>query len=345
MTLAKNKSQTIGFFILLALAGLAVARIFWPFWELLALAIILAIIFHPLYARLAGYTKMPRLSAGVVVLIMALIIAGPVLLIGQQVFYELANFYGTINLGSLFTHSNLFMQNLPPQLRQLTLSFNADVNSWISQLASRAVSSLSGLLSGLGWMFGSLVVVAFSVYFLLRDGDKIKKLLKDILPLSNANENILFNKLTQAVNGVVKGQFLVVLTISVASFIGFSIFGLPNSLVWACAMFMAAFVPAFGTSLIWIPAVCYLYFTGHAAEAIGLAIWAVASVVLIDNILAAKIVSSRARLHPLLTIFAILGGVASFGVLGVLLGPILMAIFVALVEIYRTDIKGATINN
>jgi predicted PurR-regulated permease PerM len=228
---------------------------------------------------------------------------------------------------------------LPAPLQQLAVSFNTDIHSLASQLTGQAFSSLSGLLSSLGWLFGSLVVVAFSTYFLLRDGDQIKKLLKDILPLSMANENILFDKLTQAVNGVVKGQFLVVLTISFASFIGFSIFGLPNALLWACAMFVAAFVPIFGTSLVWVPSVVYLFVTGHTGAAIGMAIWAGASVVLIDNIMAAKLISSRVRLHPLLTIFAILGGIASFGVLGVLLGPIIMAIFVALVEIYRTEIK------
>jgi predicted PurR-regulated permease PerM len=341
----KPRTQTIGFFILLALAGLVVIRIFWPFWELLAFSVILAVLFYPLYHRLEMHSKMPNVSAGFVVLIIAAIIAGPVLFIGQQVFFELANFYHAINLANLFNQSNSFIQHLPPSFQQLTVSFNADFKSWVSQLTGQAFTSLSVLLSSLGWMFGSLVVVAFSTFFLLRDGEKIKKILIDVLPLSTQNENILFNKLTQAVNGVVKGQFLVVLTISVASFIGFSIFGLPNSLLWACVMFVAAFVPTFGTSLVWIPAVCYLYFTGHVAGAVGMAIWAVASVVLIDNIFAAKLVSSRARLHPILTIFAILGGVVSFGVLGVLLGPILMAIFVALVEIYRTDIKGTTIND
>jgi predicted PurR-regulated permease PerM len=338
--MSKQNTQTIGFFILLALAGLVVFLIFWPFWELLAFALILAVLFHPLYHRLEEHSKMPNMSAGFVVFIIAAIIAGPVLLIGQQVFYELANFYKSLNLDNLTGQSNNFLNGLPAPLGQLAVSFNVDLHAWLSQLTGQAFASLSGLLSGLGWFFGSLIVVAFSTFFLLRDGDGIKKLFKDILPLSAANENILFNKLTLAVNGVVKGQFLVVLAISTASFVGFSIFRLPNALLWACAMFVAAFVPTFGTSLVWIPAVIYLYVTGHTAAAVGLAIWACACVALIDNVLAAKLISSRVRLHPLLTIFAILGGIVSFGFFGVLLGPILMAIFVALVEIYRTDIKG-----
>jgi len=336
----KQKTQTISFFVLLAIVALIILKIFWPFWELLAFAVILAVLFHPLYNRIVQHTKMPNMSAGFVVFIIAAIIAGPVLLIGQQVFFELANFYRSLNLDNLAGQSNNFIQNLPPSLQQLALSFNVDLHTWVSQLTGQAFTTLSGLLSSLGWLFGSLIVVAFSTFFLLRDWEKIKKLLIDLLPLSEANENILFSKLTQAVSGVVKGQFLVVLTISTASFIGFTIFGLPNALLWACAMFVAAFVPTFGTSLVWIPAIIFLYATGHTGAAIGLIIWAGACVALIDNVLAAKLISSRVRLHPLLTIFAILGGIIAFGFFGVLLGPIFMAIFVALVEIYRTEIKG-----
>jgi predicted PurR-regulated permease PerM len=242
-------------------------------------------------------------------------------------------------LNTLAWHSGNFIHSLPQPLQQLIVSLNADIQAWLSQLTSQAFVSLSGLLSSLGWFFGSLIVVAFSAFFLLRDGDKIKKLMIDLLPLSVANENILFNKLEHAVNGVVKGQFLVVLISSAAAFIGFSVFGLPNALLWACAMFVAAFVP-FGTPLVWIPAIIYLYVSGHGGASVGLAVWGAVSVALIDNVLSAKLISSQVRLHPVLTIFAILGGIAAFGVFGVLLGPIIMAIFVALVDIYRTDIKG-----
>lgn len=335
----KQKTQTIGFYILLAAALVPILIIFRPFWELLAFAIILAILFQPLYRHVESYSKMPNMSAGLVVFIIAIIISGPVLLIGQQVFFELAGFYKALNFNNWAAESNNFIHNLPMPLQQIAASINLDFHALLSQITSQAFASLSALLSGLGWLFGSLIVVAFSTFFLLRDSEKIKKVFIDILPLSQANENILFNKLSLAVNGVVKGQFLVVLTISTASFIGFSIFGLPNSLLWACAMFAAAFVPVFGTSLVWVPSVIYLYVTGHAGQAIGLAIWAALSVALIDNILSAKLISSRVRLHPVLTIFAILGGIVAFGVFGVLLGPILMAIFVALVDIYRTDIK------
>lgn len=333
-------SQKIGFFVLLGLMTLLVAFMWLPFVRLLILAVILAMLFYPVYDRLKIKSHSANFSAGVVMLLIAVIIAGPVLFIGQQVFYELLDLYKLVNPDNWAVQSAQFVARLPHPLQTVLASYNLDVHSWVTQIASQAVVSLSGLLSSLGWFFGSLVLLGFSIFFLLRDGEKIVRLLTKLLPLSESHENILFHKISSAVNGVVKGQFLVVLTISTASFFGFSLFGLPKALLWACAMFFVAFVPTFGTSLIFIPAVGYLYFTGNVGSAVGLTVWAGLSVLLIDNILANKIVSSKARLYPLFTLFGILGGIEMFGVLGLLIGPIIMALLVALVDIYLTDIKG-----
>ncbi|MDE2312452.1 MAG: AI-2E family transporter [Patescibacteria group bacterium] len=338
----KPKTQTIGFYVLFALAGLVVFFLLWPFWELLAFAVILAILFHPFYERIEKHANMPNLTALFVVVLIALIIIGPLFLIGQQLFFELAGLYQNLHLGNWTVSQETFISRLPQSLQNLVVALNFDARNWLTQLTGQAFSSVSGLVSSIGWFFGSLVVVAFSTFFLLRDWDKIRKMLADVLPLSEANENILFNRLSSAVDGVIKGQFLVSLSQATASAVGFAIFGIPNVLLWACLVFLSSFVPTIGTGLVLIPAVIYLFLTGHVGASIGMAIWAWACVGLIDNVLAAKLVSSRVRLHPILTIFAILGGVACFGVLGILLGPILMAIFVQLVQIYQTQIKART---
>ncbi len=98
-------------------------------------------------------------------------------------------------------------------------------------------------------------------------------------------------------------------------------------------------MPSVGTALALTPAVIYLLITGNTGNAIGLAIWGALAVGMIDNFLGPKLVGSRTKLHPLLVLMSVLGGIQLFGFLGFLLGPIVMAIFVALVEIYRTDFK------
>lgn len=338
----KAKSETVGFFILFGLMTLVVAMLFWPFLMLLAFSVILAMLFHSIYLKILNRLKSPNLSAFLVVILIAVIIAGPMLLIGQQVFYELIDLYNTlnkINIQDVVTRYSSLVAGLPVPLQNLALSFNSDFHSWLSQLASQVFVSLSGILSRLGWLFGSLVVLAFTIFFLLRDGERIKKIISDLLPLSETHEGILFKKISDSVSGVVKGQFLVALTEAFVSFVGFSIFGVPKALLWASVLIVVSFVPTFGTSLVLIPVIVYLFIVGHIGAAIGMALWAWLSVILVDNVLSAKIVSAKVRLHPVLTIFGILGGLEMFGVLGILLGPIIMAVFVSLVDIYRNELK------
>ncbi len=141
----KQKKQNIGFFVLLAIATIIALSIFWPFWELLAFAIILAILFHPLYVRIESRIKIPSFSAGVVVFIMAIIIAGPVLLIGQQVFLELVDLYKSIHLEN-FSSQSAFMSHLPASVQHIAATLNLNVYSWASQFLSRLVTSFSTLI-------------------------------------------------------------------------------------------------------------------------------------------------------------------------------------------------------
>jgi predicted PurR-regulated permease PerM len=125
----------------------------------------------------------------------------------------------------------------------------------------------------------------------------------------------------------------------VVAMIGFTIFGVPQPLLWGLFTVMAALVPNVGTSLSLIPAVIYLLVTGHIGAGIGLAVWGMLAVGLIDNLLSPRLIGSRIQLHPLLVLLSVIGGLQFFGFLGFLIGPILLAVFVAMVDIYRSDFK------
>ncbi len=121
----------------------------------------------------------------------------------------------------------------------------------------------------------------------------------------------------------------------VVATVGFLIFGVPEPLIWGLFTVIAALVPTVGTSLSIIPAVIVLALTGHVPQAIGMAIWGVLAVGLIDNFLGPKLVSSTTKLHPLLVLLSVLGGLSLFGFLGFLIGPIIMAIMIELIDICR----------
>jgi predicted PurR-regulated permease PerM len=179
----------------------------------------------------------------------------------------------------------------------------------------------------------------FSLYYFLRDGDKIRLFANKILPLSENKENILVKKLSLAIAGVVKGSFLVALIQGAVATVGFYIFQVPNPLLWGSFTVLAALVPNVGTSLSLIPAVLYLFMMDRTGAGIGMAIWGAFAVGLIDNVVSPKLIGAQAKLHPVLVLFSILGGLQLFGFLGFLIGPIIMSMFVVLIEVYSLDLK------
>jgi predicted PurR-regulated permease PerM len=198
---------------------------------------------------------------------------------------------------------------------------------------------VSGLLSNIATFLLAFFLTLFSAYYFLKDGQKFQQILIDISPIDNNQERILFTKVTKAVHGVVKGQFVTALVQGVVATCGYVIFGVPDPLLWGLFTTIAALVPTVGTSLATIPAVLVLLLTGHIGQAIGLAIWGACAVGLIDNIIGPRVLGHTTQVHPLLMLIAVLGGVVAFGFLGFLLGPILMAVFVAVVEMYRTEFQ------
>ena len=127
--------------------------------------------------------------------------------------------------------------------------------------------------------------------------------------------------------------------------IGFYIFGVPEPLLWGAFTVVAALVPTVGTSISLIPAVVYLAVTGNSGAAIGLTIWGVVAVGLIDNFLGPKLIGGSTKLHPVLVLIAIIGGIQLFGILGFLIGPIIMAIFIAMLEMFRSDFRDNLLGN
>ncbi len=169
--------------------------------------------------------------------------------------------------------------------------------------------------------------------------EEFKEVLKDISPISSDHEDKLIDRIVAAVNGVVKGSFLVALAQGAIATIGFLIFGVPEPFLWGLFTVVAALVPTVGTALSLVPAIIYLLITGNTPQAIGLIIWGAAAVGLVDNFLGPKLIGTSTKLHPVLVLLSIIGGLQFFGILGFLIGPILLAIFVALTDMYRKDFK------
>jgi len=337
--MAYKRLQVISFFLVLLVVFIVVLFIVRPFAELLAFGVILAILLQPIYTRFLKALKSDNLAALFTVLLVIVIVLIPIVFFGQIVVNDAIGLYARFKAGDFILRQDQLVTSLPATLRGLIENLSRSLNDFISNLTSHTFQSLSGLVSNVAVIIVSLISFLLTVFYLLRDGSKIKEFFQDLSPIAARQENELIEKVVVAVNGVVKGSFLTALIHGIFATIGFFIFGVPEPLVWGSFTVIAALVPVVGVWISLVPAVLYLLVTGHVGAGIGMAIWAVVAVLFTDNVLAPQIVGRRARLHPLLVLLGVLGGLSLFGPLGFLLGPIVMAIFVTLVDIYRHDFK------
>jgi predicted PurR-regulated permease PerM len=333
-----KRIQFISLSILFAIIGLVTLLIWLPYLKIVALGAILAILFSPVQKAILRHNNKKTIAAFFTVLLILLIVFIPLYFIGQALFNEMLGLYHNFKAGDLASSSSEVISRLPQGVQNTIHTITQDIGQKISGLSASVVSSITNVISNLAGFAASFFLILFTVFYLLRDSDRIRSYVASILPLSQEHENLLISKIESAVSGVVKGSFLVALIQGSIATIGFFIFGVPNALLWGAFTVFAALVPTIGTSLSLIPAVLYLFIIGHTGMGIGLLIWAVLAVGMIDNIVGPKLVGSTTDLHPLLVLFSILGGISFFGFIGFLLGPIIMAIFVAMVDIYRTDL-------
>lgn len=334
-----KKLQVITFLSLLVAGLIFVVAVFWPFLNIIALAMILAILFLPLMHRIERRVTSKTIAAGSTLIIMILIFLIPLALFGQLIFNEIANLFEKISSGALTISQDEIVASLPESVRDSIVQLSSGLNDFAASFTRNAFQSFFSLLSNVTTFFISVFLLLFTVYYLLRDGHKIKEVIMDISPIADKQEHILFTKVVRAINGVVKGAFLMALLQGVVATIGYFIFDLPNPLLWGMFTVLAALVPNIGTAIAMVPAVAYLLITGNTGDGIGLAIWGAIAVGLIDNLVSPKLIGSQTKLHPVLVLFSVVGGLQLFGFLGFLIGPILMAVFVALIEMYRTDFK------
>ena len=337
--MTNQKLQVISYFTLLGIAFVIVVLIFFPFLKTLALAAILAVLFLPVHRDITKKIKSETWGAIISLLLILLIVIVPVYVVGQLIFNELSGIYSQVSVSGYSISQSALLEKIPQTLRPYVESLGMDAGKKLTDLAQNAFAATTNLAANLAGFVLSFFLFFFSLYYLMRDGSRLKNYIYEIFPFSESHENALIKKLEDAVSGVVKGSFLVALIQGLVGTLGYLIFGLPAAFLWGAFTVIAALVPNVGTLIAWLPAVIYLLVTGHTGSAIGLAIWSILITGTIDNIVSPRLVGGKVKLHPLLVLISVLGGIHLFGYMGFLLGPIIMAIFVALLDIYRTDLK------
>lgn len=339
------------YFLLALLFGAFVLAfyIFKPFLIPLAMAAIFAVVLRPVYRRILKVTRgRSALAAIGSILFFIICIVVPVSLVLTQVVAEAYGMYDYFASGegviALYTFAGYVSALVSDWFPGMAFNFDViatNVDTYVRQGLEFLISRLGGVLTGVSTFVLSLFFFFIALYYLLKDGTALKAKLMELSPLRDTDEERVFGRLAMAVNSVVKGNLLIALIQGVIATIGFTLFGLPNPVLWGTVTAVSALIPAVGTSLVLVPAIIYLFATGMTGQAIGLAVWAVLAVGLIDNMLGPKLVGRGARLHPLLILLSVLGGLAVFGAAGIFLGPLSVALLLALLTIHAESSRAS----
>lgn len=326
--------------VLLALAAILAYFIFRPFFFALALAAIFAVVFQPFYREILKIFRQRRTLAALAATITIIVfILTPLIFLGAQIVKESRQFYffltedsGQHLVFNLFKDASNRLARFFPGISDFSSGFDTD--KYLRQGTAWLWQNLGAIFSNLTKLCVSCFLFLVAFYYLLKDGGKLRQKIIDLSPLENADDEIILNKLTAAVNSVVRGNLIIAIIQGVSTTVGFALFGVANPVLWGTAAAIAALIPGIGTSLIIIPAIVYLLFVGKMISAVGLLIWGIIAVGLIDNFLGPKIVGRGMRLHPLLIMLSVLGGAVLWGPIGFLLGPLAASLFFALLDIY-----------
>jgi predicted PurR-regulated permease PerM len=327
--------------VLLALAVYLCWQILLPFLNVLLWAVVLAVVFAPVHARIARRIARPTPAAALSTLLVVVTILVPVTFITIAVVNEARGL-----AASLGAHEGPWLDpNSPwlgPVTRWLAQYVNVDqlqspefIRDKLQALSGSLAVGTLGIVGGVLAAVVQMFLVIFTLFYLFRDGAAISRAAAELVPLE---EQQIVGVVSRTRDVIAASVYGVVMISAIQGALGFFIFwtlGLPSALLWGVVMFFLSMIPMAGAFLVWAPAAIYLAATGTWGKALILVIWGVLVVGSIDNVLSPRLVGRRASMHELLIFFSVLGGIQLFGVLGVVLGPVVIAVTLALVDIMR----------
>lgn len=322
-----------------------------PFIEVLLWAVVLVIVFMPVHRRVRARVGSPGWSAMISCLLVVVVILVPLTLVTLAIVREM-------------TH---IAQSLQPQpggegAAQSGVAGLLDPNSpyvgkvlgWVGQYVdleqfnsqqfiAERLKSLGGAIAGrtLGFVGGAvgfvveIFFVIFTMYYFFRDGERLRAALYNILPLDDRRAHEIIDRTQEVISASVYGVLVIALIQGTLGGIAFWALGLPSPLLWGVVMVFLSMIPMAGAFVVWVPAALYLGVTGHWGKAIVLTVWGALVIGSVDNFLRPKLVGEKTRLHELLIFFSVLGGLQVFGVIGLVLGPVVVAITIALLDVLR----------
>lgn len=372
--LSRERALALALVAATCVVGYLCYRVIRPFLPCLAWALALAVIAHPLHRWLKRSTARPTFAAAIAVFLVAVLLVTPATFVLQHLGREATRATLVIqeSLSSgrwrtvLADHPRLkSVEGWIESRLGLDREGEAEPAEWTTRraisrvieddaerkpyperAASMVTNGLGTLLTGTVWLGMQVFVTFMTLFFFFRDRVHGLEALRSLMPLSASETDEVFSRINDTIHATIYGSVVVALVQGSMGGLMFWWLGLPSPLLWGAVMALLAVVPVLGTFVIWAPTAGYLALHGQWTKALILVSWGAIAIGLIDNLLYPFLVGSRIRFHTLLVFFAIAGGLALFGASGIVLGPLVLTVADALVDIWkRRTAYGGTVDS
>jgi predicted PurR-regulated permease PerM len=289
----------------------------------------------PLQKKLVQISRGGKSFWAIVIGLLALIfLIVPILFFGLQVLNQTQTFFAMSQRGqfryvqNIGTAIQLFVQRIFP-------SFSFNISNYVSKALDFVSANIGGFLSQTANIFFQTVFLLFAFFYFLRDGEKILDSLLSLSPFSHEQNKEILDSLHNTVTSVIRGTLFVGLIRWGLLMTGFYLFQIPNPLFWGSIGALVGAIPGIGTPFAIVPAVLYLLVKGKILFAILTGVYGILIIFFIDNILSTYFFGKGLRAPAIFVLFSILGGVLLFGPLGFIFGPIILSLFISVLEMYK----------
>jgi predicted PurR-regulated permease PerM len=343
---------TAFFFALFSLILYGAFLILTPFLTAITWAVILAILVYPLYAWLLQLMRgRASLAAIMVIAVITFVVIAPGVELARFLTEEAILLVQSVR--GLLDEDGKQGWLAKPWVQLIVgwwelvsfhlMGFNIDIN-WKEILVQGAQNSskllverVTGIAQNILLFTVNFIIALVTLFFLLRDGKEFFTRLQRLLPMDREHQQRLFKNIVDAVLAVVHGSLVVGMVQGLLAGLAYYFLGVPFAVLWGVVTAFAALLPVGGSTLVSIPATIYLFLQGEPIRAIVLLAWSLGIVGTVDNVLKPLLIGNRLGLPVLFLFFGILGGLALFGALGIILGPVIFALLKALLNLYSEE--------
>src|SRR3989344_2692188 len=333
-----SKYFFIASFILLIIISLV---IIWPFFTTILGSILLAYIFYPFYNKLFLLIKNKNAASFIVSFVILLLLVGPILIATNAIIKESAALFYNIR------DINIGIEDLSKNFLSKYFFEGIDIANYLksslNKLSIGILQKTDSFILGLPEKIINFFIMFFIIFYLFKDGKNLVDKIKRELPLKEKYKQGLIKKFDDTLYATIYGLLVASFVQGIFAIIGFYIFNIQSPLLLGFLTFIAAILPLVGSALIWLPTAIIKIISGDSFNGIGLLIYSILVISSVDNIIKAKIIEKKSKLHPVLALLGVLGGLQIFGLIGVIIGPLSIAILMVFFEFYIIEKREAQI--